>query len=178
MGLTQGWTRCRALLSPQSPEETVARCRHVRPNTRLTLGTEVRGTRTCTTEKPGGYVFHWFITSLGKHFWFCHLKKKPLQLFLSCCSNSFSSSLMVLGGIAGRGATKTSPRAVDAPVPAGGTGKVGSRWKAPFITSALCLWLGLTWPPGLYLSNLIPALVLRLLDRVVFDVLCSHSSNR
>lgn len=50
--------------------------------------------------------------------------------------------------------------------------------KAPFITSPLCLWLDLTWPPGLYLSNLIPALVLQLLDRVVFYTLWSRSSNR
>lgn len=43
---------------------------------------------------------------------------------------------------------------------------VGSRWKAPFITCPLCLWLDLTWPPGQYLSNLVPALVFWLLDKV------------
>lgn len=49
--------RCRALLSPQSPEETSAGCRDVHPNTRLTRGTEMRGTRMCTTEKFSGYIF-------------------------------------------------------------------------------------------------------------------------
>ena len=141
-GVTRGWTLCCALLSPQSLEETVVGYRDVHPNTRLTRGTGMRGARACPTEKFGGYIFHWCITDLGKHFWFCLQKKKLLWLFLACSSNSLSSSSTVLGGIAGRGATKTSPRVVDAPVPTGGTGS--GKWrKSPVYHQCPLL---VTWP--------------------------------
>lgn len=139
MGLTgvpQGWVCCRALLSPQSPEETSAGCRDVHPNTRLTRGTEMRGTRMCTTEKFSGYIF------FGKRFWCRLMKKKLLWLFLACYSDSLSSGLVVLGGVAGRGATKTSPGAGDAPVPTGGTGS-GKQVKSPVYHPSPLL---VTWP--------------------------------
>lgn len=119
------------------PPGTIAGCREMWiPTPEWPVGLKWRGTRMHTTEKFACCILHWIITTLGKYFWCCLLKKNSLWCFLPCYSNLASSSLAV-GDVAG-----------DAPVLLEGLA-VGRGWRALFITCPTCLGLDLIWPPGL-----------------------------
>lgn len=165
---TQGWTHWHAWLRPQSSAETIVGCRDVHPNSRLTHVTEMRGTKVCTTKKCGGYIFHWFITNLGKHVCFWLLKRK--FLWLSLATQTWQAPVWwCWDTLLEEGPPKRLPE-LRMPQYLLEWLAVRSRWKAPFITSPIILWLDQTWPPRLW-SNLIPALDLWLPDRVLYAVL-------
>lgn len=178
MGLTQGWTRCHALLGPQSPEETVAGCRDVAPQHQTDPWDGNEGDKDVHNWKIWWSRFSLIPHQFGKTFLVLPSGEETSVTF----SRFLLKLVKLCFGGAGRPCWKRGHQNLSR-----SWGCPSARWwdwqqevdeKAPFITRPLCLWLDLTWPPGLYLSHLIAALVLRLLDRVVFYMLCSRSSNR
>lgn len=149
------------LTQSSDPHRDLSRLWRWSPNTRVTCGIEVKGHKDAHSQK-----LRWLYSSLDHHQFgktFSVLPSEELLVMLSCL-------LLELGKL-----LSDSGRCCWG-CPTGGTGS-GKWMKSPTCHLSHLFVTGPNLTSKAYLNNLVPALVLCFLDRVVFCVLCSNSLN-